>query len=49
MRAIDAGKYKVGERLPAERELAIEFDVSRPTVREAIITAASAIGATLRA
>jgi GntR family transcriptional repressor for pyruvate dehydrogenase complex len=38
MRAIDAGKYKVGERLPAERELAVEFDVSRPTVREAIIS-----------
>src|SRR3982751_544640 len=38
MRAIDTGKYKVGERLPAERELAIEYDVSRPTVREAIIS-----------
>ena len=37
-RAIDEGKYKVGERLPAERELAVEFDVSRPTVREAIIS-----------
>src|SRR6187402_2128492 len=29
MRAIDEGKYKVGERLPAERELAVEYDVSR--------------------
>src|SRR5690348_7586847 len=38
MSAIDTGKYKVGERLPAERELAVEFDVSRPTVREAIIS-----------
>ena len=38
MRAIDAGTYKVGERLPAERELAVEFNVSRPTVREAIIS-----------
>src|SRR5690242_1360687 len=38
MKAIDAGKYKVGERLPAERELAAEYDVSRPTVREAIIS-----------
>ena len=38
MRAIDAGTYKVGERLPAERELAVEYDVSRPTVREAIIS-----------
>lgn len=32
-----AGKYPVGGRLPAERELATQFDVSRPTVREAII------------
>jgi len=31
------GKYPVGSRLPAERELAIQYDVSRPTVREAII------------
>src|SRR5262245_11015298 len=37
MRAIDAGKYKLGDRLPAERELAAEYEVSRPTVREAII------------
>jgi GntR family transcriptional regulator, hexuronate regulon transcriptional repressor len=35
--AIDAGTFKVGDRLPAERELAIEYDMSRPTVREAII------------
>ena len=42
MSAIDEGKYKVGERLPAERELAGEFDVSRPTVREAIIPALNA-------
>ena len=32
-----AGTYRVGGRLPAERELAVQFDVSRPTVREAII------------
>ena len=32
-----SGKYKVGDRLPAERELAIEYQVSRPAVREAMI------------
>lgn len=35
--AIRSGAYKAGERLPGERELAAEHDVSRPTVREAII------------
>lgn len=34
---IEEGTYPVGERLPAERELATQFDVSRPTVREALI------------
>lgn len=35
--ALASGRYKVGDRLPAERELAVEYAVSRPTVREAII------------
>jgi DNA-binding FadR family transcriptional regulator len=34
---LSKGKYAVGDRLPAERELATEHAVSRPTVREAII------------
>lgn len=34
---IAAGKYLPGSRLPAERKLAEMFDVSRPTIREAII------------
>lgn len=32
-----AGNYPVGSRLPAEREMAQQYNVSRPTVREAII------------
>ena len=32
-----AGKHAIGSRLPSERDLATEFDVSRPTIREAII------------
>jgi len=32
-----SGKFPVGSRLPAERELAQQYAVSRPTVREAVI------------
>lgn len=34
---IDSGKFSPGSRLPPERVLAETFNVSRPTVREAII------------
>lgn len=35
-RAIKSGAYKPDERLPTEHELAMEFEVSRPVVREAL-------------
>ena len=35
--AIDTGEYPIGSRLPPERELAEKYNVSRPTIREAII------------
>ena len=34
---IQAGEFRVGERLPPERELAKQLGVSRPVVREAMI------------
>ena len=34
---INNGEFPVGSRLPTERELSEIFNVSRPTIREAII------------
>ena len=34
---IESGTYREGERLPPERELAQTLDVSRTTVREALL------------
>ncbi|MDZ4067560.1 MAG: GntR family transcriptional regulator, partial [Tabrizicola sp.] len=34
---LERGRWSVGERLPAERQLAEELDVPRATVREALI------------
>ncbi|WP_198161318.1 FadR/GntR family transcriptional regulator, partial [Variovorax sp. WDL1] len=33
-----SGVLKPGDKLPAERDLAVEFKVSRPAVREALRT-----------
>lgn len=37
-KSIEAGKWAVGDRIPAERELAEQFNVSRMTLRQAIQT-----------
>jgi DNA-binding FadR family transcriptional regulator len=34
---IGQGEYEIGSRLPAERDLAVTYKVSRPTIREAMI------------
>mgnify|MGYP002227292856 CR=1 FL=1 len=33
---VDDGTWKIGQRLPSERDLCDTFDVSRMTVRQAI-------------
>ena len=35
---IEAGVWSVGDRIPSERELALEFNVSRMTLRQAVQT-----------
>src|ERR1700761_390508 len=35
--SIEDGRYAPGDRLPSERELADDFGVSRPTIRDAMI------------
>lgn len=42
---IESGKFKINEKLPSENELAREFGVSRPVIREALV-GLSALGLT---
>lgn len=37
-KSVEDGRWKVGEKIPAERELAADFGVSRMTLRQAIQT-----------
>jgi DNA-binding FadR family transcriptional regulator len=37
VKAISSGQFPVGARLPAERDMAMLYHISRPTLREAII------------
>ena len=36
LRGIETGRFRIGERIPAERDLATQFKVSRPTITAAI-------------
>ncbi len=36
LHGIEAGKFRIGERIPAERDLAAQFNLARPTVTAAI-------------
>ena len=38
VRAIQKGEYKIGDRLPPERMIAEQIGVSRPSVREALLS-----------
>ncbi|KRL04902.1 GntR family transcriptional regulator [Liquorilactobacillus oeni] len=37
-RSIETGKWSVGDRIPSERQLAVDFGVSRMTLRQAVQT-----------
>lgn len=37
MEELRSGRYRIGARMPAERELALKMGVSRPVIREAVL------------